>query len=109
MENENLENPTEKFFSKPGMVFPLYHVLSDICEMANGAVLMTRSSKPLTVNGISMVSGNQTRILVYNLTWEQQDVSIRKIVFESSANQTAKREYSRGSHVQRREFQTRFR
>jgi D-apionolactonase len=79
METENGSKLPEKFFSKPGMIFPLYHVLCDICEMDGSVVHITKSSRPLLVNAISMTRGNSTRLLLYNLTWQSQEVLLRRI------------------------------
>ncbi len=79
VESEDTSYHSEKFLSRPGMAFPLYHVLADVCEMLPGSVLVTESTNPLAVNAISIIKGSSRRMLVYNLTWELQEVSIRKI------------------------------
>ena len=79
METEDGSKLPEKFFSKPGMIFPLYHVLCDICEMDGSFVHITKSNQPLLVNAISMSRGNTIRLLLYNLTWKSQGALIRGI------------------------------
>jgi D-apionolactonase len=79
MESEEPADRTGKFLSKPGMVFPVYHVLCDICEMLPGIIRMTKSTRPLTVSALCMVRGRSARILIGNLTWEPQEVLLRKI------------------------------
>jgi len=69
----------DKFHSQKGMVYPLYHVLSDVCEMAGGQVQFTNSNQPLVAGAISMVRGDKVRILVHNLTWEPKTTRIRGI------------------------------
>ena len=68
-----------KFFSKPGMVFPLYHVIADVCEVADGRVLPTKSSRPLSADALVIARDNGYRVIVYNLTWSAQDVSLRGV------------------------------
>lgn len=65
-----------KFHSFPGGVYPLYHVLADVGEFADGAVIRSHSSDPLTVNGIAVEKGNQVRILLANLTAEPRKVTL---------------------------------
>jgi hypothetical protein len=79
MESEEPSDRTGKFLSKPGMVFPVYHVLSDICEMVPGNVRTAKSTRPLAASALYMAKGRSARILVFNLTWEAQEVLLRKI------------------------------
>ena len=64
------------FPSNPGAVFPLYHVLADVGEFAEGHVLLSRSSSPLDVDGLVLQSGSRIRILLANLSSEEQRVSV---------------------------------
>jgi D-apionolactonase len=43
----------EQFPSRPGMVFPLYHVLADAGELAGAEVLPVASSQPLAFDGLA--------------------------------------------------------
>ena len=52
MENTNGSLLPEKFPSKPGMVFPLFHVLADGNEIAGAAVLRCESADPLRFNAM---------------------------------------------------------
>jgi len=79
MERDEGSPLPNKFHSKPRMIFPIYHVLSDLCEMSEGNVRRATSSRPLLVNAISITKDQRTRVLVYNLTWELQDVTLRGI------------------------------
>jgi D-apionolactonase len=79
IESEEPTDCTGKFFSKPGMVFPVYHVLCDICDMLPGNVRTARSTRPLAVSALCLVKGRSARILVCNLTWESQEALLRKI------------------------------
>jgi len=68
-----------QFFSKPRMVFPLYHVLADVCEMAGGRVVPTKSSRPLSADAFSIAGDKGLRVIAYNLTWLPQNVSLRGV------------------------------
>lgn len=77
LESEKGSPLPDKFHSKPGMVFPLYHVLADVAEMSGGRIRNAKSSRPLAINALCMMRGQLSRLLVYNLTWQSQEVSIR--------------------------------
>ncbi len=79
METESGSKLPDKFLSRSNMVFPLYHVLCDICEMKGGNVHVSESNQPLSVNAVTITRQKDARTLIYNLTWETQEVSIRKI------------------------------
>ena len=82
----------EIFHSRPGSVFPLYHVLADFGEFAGGGdgyigdgyigdgyfkVIHSRSSNALVIDGISLRKGEKTRVILANFTEESQPVSIQ--------------------------------
>lgn len=71
MEAEGGPPLPEKFRSVPGGVFPLYHVLADVCEFAGGEVLACRSSDPLAFTGLVLRRGGKLRLLLASL---QSDV-----------------------------------
>ena len=70
----------EKFRSLPGAVFPLYHVLADVGEFSGGAVLTSKSSDPLKVEGIALRKNGKIRTLLANLTPESQQVRIQNLM-----------------------------
>lgn len=76
METESGSSLTSKFRSLPGSVFPLYHVLADVCEFAGGSVLLSTSSAPLTVDGLMVTKGDRTRMILGNLGPEAQLVQV---------------------------------
>jgi D-apionolactonase len=80
IETEKGSSLPEKFFSRPRMVFPLYHVLADINEMSRGMIRAVRSNRSLLVGALCVTNGGFSRLLLYNLTWVSQKVSIRGIV-----------------------------
>ena len=69
----------EKFRSLPGTVFPLYHILADVGEFAGSEVLISKSSDPLKVEGITLRRNGKTRTLLANLTPESQRVRVENL------------------------------
>jgi hypothetical protein len=65
-----------RFPSRPGQVFPLYHVFADAAEWAAGGLLTCQSSAPLSVVGLAVRSGPAVHLLVGNLTAADQPVTI---------------------------------
>jgi D-apionolactonase len=65
-----------EFPARAGAVFPVYHVLADLAEIAGGRVLATRSSAPIEVGGIALRRGGWTRVLLANLSREPQTVQL---------------------------------
>ncbi|MGH7944018.1 MAG: hypothetical protein ACREF9_03280, partial [Opitutaceae bacterium] len=65
-----------KFPSSPAQVFPLYHVLADIGEFADGQLGSCESSDPRTVATLLLVSGRKIRLLVANLTPAPREVNL---------------------------------
>ena len=64
----------QRFPSLPGAVFPLYHVLADVNELAGGTALRTTSSGVLRVDGLALQKDGVTRILLANMTNSPQIV-----------------------------------
>ena len=57
-------------------VYPLYHVLADVGEFAGGQVVHSRSSEPLLLQSLALRIRNRTRLLLANLSAEQQRVRV---------------------------------
>lgn len=73
-------SPLPRLFpSRPGQVFPLYHVLADAGEFAGGEVITSRSDDPLTVDGFAVRRDGVTRLLVANLSAQKQSVAIHHL------------------------------
>lgn len=66
----------EKFLSRPGMVFPLFHVLADANELAGADVLAALSSHPLTMDGLALRRDGRLHVLLANMTADLQAVAI---------------------------------
>jgi hypothetical protein len=66
----------DRFPSRPGQAFPLYHVLADVCEWQGAELLACRASDPLAVAGLAVRRGRGLSMLVANLTPEAQTVTV---------------------------------
>ncbi|MBN1285471.1 MAG: hypothetical protein JXB47_08735 [Anaerolineae bacterium] len=77
METEAGSPLPDKFPSRPGAVFPLYYVLADVGAFASGAVMASRSSDPLRVDGLALRYGKSLRVILANYTPETQRVIVR--------------------------------
>ena len=76
MEREVGSPLPDEFLSKPGAVFPLYHVFADLADFAGAQVLPVRSSHPLNALALGLKLGQLTAILVANFTSRPQEVVI---------------------------------
>jgi hypothetical protein len=65
------------FPSLPGSVFPVYHVLADLGEFADGEVIPTTSNVPLRVQAVAIKKAGLTRMLVANLGGAPEQVTLR--------------------------------
>jgi hypothetical protein len=79
METEAGSPVPDKFPSLPGAVFPLYHVLADVGELAGGEVVPTRSSQPLLVDGLALRQENRLRVVLANLSPEPRQVLVQNL------------------------------
>lgn len=66
----------DRFPSKPGRVFPLFHVLADVNEFADAPVLRCKSADPLRFEALALDTDPATRVLLANMTAEPQVVTI---------------------------------
>jgi hypothetical protein len=64
------------FPSRPGMVFPLYHVFADLAEWKDGEIVPSRSSNPLAIETLAVTGNGPLHLLVANLTPESQSVTV---------------------------------
>jgi len=65
------------FPSLPGGVFPVYHLLADVGEWADAALLPVATSERLAVDGLALEREGAKRILLANLTNVEQRVTLR--------------------------------
>ncbi|HMN27034.1 MAG TPA: hypothetical protein PKE45_02675, partial [Caldilineaceae bacterium] len=66
----------DQFQSFADSVFPLYHVLADVGEFADGQVLAARSSQPLQVDGLVLEKAGRRRAILANLSDTPQSVRL---------------------------------
>jgi D-apionolactonase len=67
------------FRSIAGGVFPLYHVLADFGEFAGGAVIPSKSSDPLRIDGVVLHKDHKNRLLLANLSPQSQAVKVNAL------------------------------
>jgi hypothetical protein len=95
MESEQGSREPAIFRSLPGSVFPLYHVLADFGEFAGGEVVPSRSSDPLTLDGVVLRKNGRSRSIVANLTADPQTVTLAAL-----ANRAAVKRLNESTAVQ---------
>lgn len=62
--------------SLSGSVFPLYHVFADVGEFQCGEVVACSSTAPLKAQGLALSKDGRLRVVLANLTPEQQAVRV---------------------------------
>lgn len=66
----------DRFASLPGSVYPIYHLLADVGEFAGGKLQTVTTSAPLAVQVLALAQGSRRRLLVANLTFDDQTVTL---------------------------------
>jgi hypothetical protein len=64
LETEDGPPLPERFPSRPGMVFPVYHALADLAERKRATLAALESSAPLAVEGLALVEDDRSRLLL---------------------------------------------
>ena len=77
MDADDVAARPSAFPSRPGELFPVYHVLKEIGEFAGGTVQQIDSSDPLAALGIALHQSGRVRVLIGNLTDQTQTVALR--------------------------------
>ena len=73
---ESEQPPLPAFPSKPGDVFPLYHVLTDVCALRGGDILASTVEEPLSLASLAVRRADDgTTLLLANL--EARTKSVR--------------------------------
>lgn len=70
----------ERFLSRPGRPFPLYHVLADLGEWKGGELAAAVSSDALVADAIAVRSDGALHALVANMTPEPQQIRVEGTV-----------------------------
>lgn len=76
LETERGSPLPDRFRSRPGMVFPVYHVFADLAEVADAEVVATISSDPLKLQGLALRCEGRWRVLVASLVTSTQRVTV---------------------------------
>ena len=66
----------DRFPSKPGQAFPMYHVFADGAEWKGAGVLPTHSSEPLVAEALAVRHEDRVHAIVANLTSEPAQVMV---------------------------------
>lgn len=74
---DDVSSRPQAFPSRPGALFPVYHVLREVGEFAGGQVRELDTSDELSAVGIALRKQGQLRLLVANLTDAPQTVMLR--------------------------------
>ena len=64
------------FYSWPGMVFPVYHVLADVAEFNGGDVLPVKSGDPLRVQALALRDDARIRLVLANMRETEAEVTV---------------------------------
>lgn len=79
MDADDVSSRPKEFPSRPGELFPVYHLLRDIGDFKDGTVRVVDTSDNLSAVGLAMQMPRKLRVLVGNLTGEPQTVTLRGI------------------------------
>ena len=70
-------SPDARFASRPGDVFPMWHVFADVAEHREGRVLDARSGDPLRVVALALEGDAGVRLMVANVSPQEDRVIVR--------------------------------
>lgn len=76
MERDEGSPEPELFPTRPGDVFPVYHVFADLAEWRGGELVAAPSSAPLAVEALAIADGDALHLLVANLTPREQQARV---------------------------------
>ena len=75
IDSDTAQPASSLFHAHPGLVFPVYHLLRDVCEFA-GAPLLACSGDPLRASAMAVRRGDRMAILVANLRPEPSAIEV---------------------------------
>ncbi len=84
MEREGGCSAPARFGSRPGMVFPIYHVLADLAGWRDGTLVECASGDPLAALGLAVRLGDGWGLLVANVTPLARRVRVTGLAFASA-------------------------
>lgn len=76
LETETGSPEPDLFPSRPGEVFPLYHVLADLAELRDAELVAVESNNALAVEALALRDDAGLHLLLANLTPEPREVSL---------------------------------
>jgi hypothetical protein len=76
MDADDVASRPNEFPSRPGEVFPVYHLLHEIGEFKGGSVRQINTSHHLAAVGLALLKPGRMRVLIGNLTGESQTVTL---------------------------------
>jgi putative intracellular protease/amidase len=76
LEREGGSRLADRFHSRPGQVFPLYHPLADVAAWRGAEVLHVDSENPLLAVALAVQVDGAVRLLVANVTPDEQHVVV---------------------------------
>ncbi len=74
---ESAEGSPAPFPGLPGALFPVFHLLADVGEWRDAALLPVATADRLAVDGLALERDGRRRILLANLTNDPQRVTVR--------------------------------
>jgi hypothetical protein len=66
----------ERFPAGPQAAFPMYHVFADLAEWRDGDLVAATSSDPLAAEAVALRLGERLRVLVANVSPDEQHVTL---------------------------------
>jgi hypothetical protein len=75
----------ELFCSRPGLVFPVYHVFADVADWKAGELMACTSTDPLRIQALAVSAGGGVYLLVANLTSETQACTVGQLDSDRAA------------------------
>jgi hypothetical protein len=84
LERESGSPAPARFRSRPGMVFPIYHVLADLTEWRDGTLVECASGDPLAALGLAVRRPDGWGLLVANVTPLARRVRVTGPAFASA-------------------------
>lgn len=77
MDADDVKSRPKAFPSRPGELFPVYHLLREMGEFVGGKVQQIDCSDELAAVGMALHKSGRTRVYIGNLTGKAQTVTLR--------------------------------
>lgn len=97
----------ELFCSRPGLVFPVYHVFADIADLKTAEIIACSSTDPLRVQGLALQADGRLHLLLTNLTAEAQTCVVAPLNGTRVATRTLDADTAPQAMAQPDEFRSR--